>query len=98
MGHLKFYSDCVSIPKNKINSLINMVDNSIDISRKTFLKHVDKCDLQFLENNFGYSTHYKQGLTMSSDWHVSYHRGKLENDTCYYFKHSAIEYMFLDIS
>jgi hypothetical protein len=32
---------------------------------------------------------------MAGDWHVSYHRSKYKGKTVYYFRHSAIEYIFI---
>jgi len=93
-----FYNDCVSWPKNDVDcpgGLSDMVDNATDITRKTFLKHVNKTDITGLEAALGYSKHYKQGLTMGNDWHVSYCRSKLHNKIVYYFCHSAIEYVFI---
>lgn len=72
-----------------------MIADSIEVSRKTFLKHVDKEQLQDLEQTLGYDRHPKQGLTMAGDWHVSYHRSKLNGQRVYFFVHSAIEYVFV---
>lgn len=71
-----------------------MVDQSRDVSRSTFLKHVDQADLHELEACLGYSRSSRQGMTMADDYHVSYRRSKLHGDTVYYLKHSAIEYVF----
>ena len=95
MGTKTFYSDCVSWPLNQVQALSDLIDNAIDISRTTFLKHIDRKELKNIESDLGYSSHYKQGMTMASDWHVSYHRSKFKNKICYYFKHSAIEHVFI---
>ena len=97
MGTYRFYRDCVSWPERaeKPGGLSDMIDDAIDISRKTFLQHVDKLDLNYLEvASMGYAEHHKQGLTMAGDWHVTYHRSKLHGKRVYYFRHSAIEYVF----
>lgn len=92
-----FYGDCVGWPEDKVNDLTEMIDSAIDISGKTFLKHVNRDDLKALEVALGYSTHPKQGLTMAGDCHVSYHRSKVFGKRCYFFKHSAIEYVFTEV-
>ena len=71
-----------------------MIDRAIEVSRRTFLKHVHRDDLGELEALLGYEDHPRRGLTMAGDYHVSYHRSKLHGKTVYYFKHSAIEYVF----
>ena len=92
-----FYSDCVSWPEpaEKEGGLMDMIDNAIDITRKTFLQHINREDLQILEDALSYSKHPRQGLTMAADWAVSYHRSKLHGKRVYYFRHSAIEYVFI---
>jgi len=91
-----FYSDCVNWPKNDVEALTDMIDRAIDISRRTFLKHVDRENLREIEKSLGYEAHHNQGLTMAGDWHVSYHRSKWHEDTVYYFKHSGIEHVFVN--
>ncbi len=91
----KFYSSCVDWPKS-INSLNIIIDNSIEITRKTFLSKINKEELKQIEKELGYDSHWKQGgLLMCNDWHVSYHKSKLGKKTVYYFSHSSIEYIFI---
>jgi hypothetical protein len=73
-----------------------MIEGNITISRKTFLKKVDREELRILENALGYFDHPSKGLTMAGDYAVTYHRSKLHNQTVYYFRHSAIEYVFVN--
>lgn len=94
-----FHCDCVSWPPEDVHSkggLSDMVDTEIDITRRTFLKHVDKEDLAELARSLGYEEHHTRGLTMANDWCISYHGGILHGKRCYYFRHSSIEYVFLD--
>jgi len=93
----QYFNNCVNWDRSDVHEdggLCDMVDNSIDISRRTFLKHIDKESLEPLEDALGYSRHHKQGLVMANDWAVSYHRSVLHGQRVYYFKHSAIEYVF----
>jgi hypothetical protein len=91
----KFYNDCVDWPKNDVDGLSDMIDNAIDITRRTFLKYVDHSELADMAENLGYCWHPTQGLTMAADWHISYHRSKLHDKRVYYFRHSCIEYVFI---
>jgi len=91
-----FYNNCVNWPRSDFEGLLKMIDDSIDITRRTFLKHVDSSGLADIAENLGYCWHHSQGLTMAGDWHISYHRSKLHGKRVYYFKHSAIEYVFIN--
>lgn len=97
MGALRFYCDCVGWPEDDVRAdggLSDMIGRAIDVSRRTFLQHVDRDDLAHIEGLLGYEAHHTRGLTMAGDWHVSYHRSKLHRVTVYYFKHSGIEHVF----
>jgi hypothetical protein len=88
----QFIIDCVSANGDDITE---MVDNAITITRRTFLKHVDRDNLKAVEVDLGYVLHPSQGLTMAADWAVSYHRGKYRGQPCVFFKWSCIEYVFV---
>jgi hypothetical protein len=95
----QYYTNCVNWPRADVfreGGLSDMIDNAIDISRRTFLKHVDRGRLEALEMMLGYENHPRRGLTMAGDYHVSYHRSKLHGKRVYYFRHSAIEYVFTE--
>ena len=92
---MKYYNNCVNWPNDDVeNGLIPMIDNSIEITRRTFLKYIDKTELSMIERSLGYDKHWKHGLTMAGDLYVSYHHSKLHGNVVYYFKYSAIEYIF----
>ena len=93
---MKIYSSCVNWPRNDVPALCAMIDSNRLVSRRTFLRHVDREDLRELENGLGYETHHKRGLTMAADCCVSYHRSTLHGKRVYYFRQSAIEYVFKD--
>jgi len=93
-----YYNNCVNWDRDYVDSeggLSDMVDNAIDITRSTFVRHVDKDSLAVLEKELGYERFKRRGLTMANDWAVQYYRSKLHGTTVYFFKHSAIEYVFL---
>lgn len=97
MNGLQFYNNCVNWHDDDVDAdggLCDMIDNATDITRETFLKHVDLAALAKLEGELSYARQPSQGLTMAKDWHVTYHRSKLHGQTVYYFRHSAIEYVF----
>lgn len=91
-----FYHSCVNWPEDvhRTNGLCDMINDAINITRRTFLKYINRKELQDLESQLGYFDHSKKGLTMASDWHVSYHRSYLHNKRVYYFCQSGIEYVF----
>jgi hypothetical protein len=93
-NRLPFYLCCCDWPKSDVPALMDMIETSFDVSRRTFLANVDRRDLDMLERNLLYEKHPSQGLTMAGDWHVSYHRSKLHGKRVYYFRHSSIEYVF----
>ena len=96
----QYYNNCVNWSKDDVYSdggLNDMIDQAIDISRKTFLKHVDRDDLRDREFSLGYETHPSKGLTMAGDYSVSYHRSKLHGKRVYYFRQSCIEFVFTKV-
>lgn len=95
---LRFYANCVGWPPADVHTsggLCDMISHAQDISRKTFLKHVSRSDRQELEKTLGYAPHDETAvLTIARDFLVSYHKSKLHGQTVYYFRHSAIEFVF----
>ena len=93
--YYRYWRNCVDWPRHDAREgLQSVIDNSIDITRKTFLSHVHRRDRVELEKNLGYETNYKCGLTIASDWAVTYHRSEIHGKKVYYLRHSAIEYVF----
>lgn len=95
----RYHNCCITWPKENVfcdGGLNDMIDKAIDITRRTFLKHVNRDDLQCLEYDLGYTKYPVHGLTMAGDGYVSYHRSYLHNRRVYFFNHSSIEYVFTD--
>jgi hypothetical protein len=90
-GTWRYRINCVESTGRAIN---DMTDAAREISRATFLRYVDRESLVAVEEILGYESHHSRGLTMSQDWHVSYHRSVYRGRPCVYFKHSSIEYIF----
>lgn len=97
---LRFFSNCVGWPEDDVHDeggLCDMIEVAHDITRATFLKHVDRASRIDIERGLGYAPHDPDAvLTMKRDWHVSYHRSMLHGQRVYFFKHSAIEYVFTE--
>lgn len=94
----RFYHCCVDWPEGDVHcagGLCDMISANREISRRTFLRHVDRADLRGLEADLSYETHPAKGLTMAADWHVSYHRSVLHGRRVYYFRNSGIEHVFV---
>lgn len=68
-----------------------MIDDSTEVTRATFLRHVCRDQVTSIERLLGYTP---GGMLMSQDSHVTYHKSKLHGKRVYYFRHSAIEYVF----
>jgi len=97
MGY-RYYCNCVGWPDDDVDEeggLCDMIDSAVDVSRKTFLRHVDRESLREMEEQLRYERHPRRGLTMAGDYHVSYHRSRLHGRPVYLFSHSAIEYVFV---
>jgi len=92
MNEYQYYCNCVDWPREDVNALTEMIDKERAISRRVFVTHVRRSDLLCLERLMGYTM---GTLTMAGDWHVQYYKSKYKGNTAYYFKHSAIEYVFL---
>ena len=88
---MRFRTSCVNSTGQAIR---DMVDRATDITRKTFLRHVDRAERLCIERDLGYSQFRDGGLQMANDFHVSYHKSIYLGRKCYYFCHSAIEYIF----
>lgn len=81
---------CVNATGRDIN---DMVDACRDISYRTFRRHCEGVDAWAV--GMGYAAHPSRGLTLSADWHVSYHKSRYRGKPCYYLRHSAIEYIWV---
>jgi hypothetical protein len=85
-----YYGNCVSFP-DPVEDLCAMVESGVQITRRTFLKHVHRGNLKAIEASLGYPM---GRLTMASDWAVSYFKGTLCGREVVWFSHSSIEYVF----
>jgi hypothetical protein len=97
MTDYRFATSCTSVPRRDVEELNNMRFGSSDreITRRTFLAHVDRNEMRELETALGYAhPNSRVDLTMAADWAVSYHRSKAFGRRVYYFCWSSIEHVF----
>lgn len=75
--------------------LENMMDQAKQITYRTFVKAVG---LDSVRQIFGdYSWGYQRGdIRMKNDPYVTYYRSVFNGRPCYYVRHSAIEYIFVE--
>ena len=84
----QFFSTCISWPEALSDAKDFLDENGEEVSRQTFLQHVDLRDFRSWEKALGYT----KTLKMRDDWHVRYF---LEPQTqIAFFVHSAIEHVF----
>ena len=97
MTKATYLGNCVGWPQHDVDSdggLCDMISSGRSISRSTFLRHVARRDRETVETALGYALRGGRDLTMRRDWHVAYYRGVLHGVRVWFFKHSAIEYVF----
>jgi hypothetical protein len=88
---MRFRYSCVGC--SRLRELHHIIDNSRTITHDTFRKNVGKENYWEISSALGYDG--AGGLTLSSDWSVSFHKSYLPDDRpVYYVAHSAIEYVF----
>jgi len=90
----RYFCCCVSWPESDVDApggLCDLIESRLQVSRRTFLRYVDREELKGIESQLGYGA----WLRMAADWHVEYFRSVLHGRRVYGFRHSAIEYVFV---
>ena len=82
---------CVDL--KDVDALNDMTENATETNYTTMLRNCD--GLLDWAVDHGYARHYKQGLTLKQDWHVSYHRSKFRGHPCFYLVWSHIEFIWV---
>lgn len=93
MKNYHFFISCVGCEGQILKSLNTMIRKSRKISYHTFL---DKVPLKEIRDLFPQYKYNGGGLHIKDDWSVSWHKSKWNGKTCYYIRHSAIEYVFIN--
>lgn len=86
---MRFIGDCTYLRGRDITE---MTDNSIEVTARTFRKNIGSEEYKRLQADLGYGD--CPGLTLASDYAVSFYRSKYKGRRCYYVDHSGIEYVF----
>ena len=94
---MRYRHCCVDLSwKNpgEVEALQAFMEGAMDITRATFLSHVNREDRIELERNLGYAIGNEKGLHCATDWHVRYLSGTYRGKPAVAMQHSRIEYMF----
>jgi len=105
-GAYRFVTNCVSSTYELISAL---VDSGKQVSKVEFFRNVPLREI--FESGIGYIYYWTpaqcrmagvayeevkdNGLKMWNDWAIGYYKGVYDGHPCYYFDHSAIEYIFV---
>lgn len=85
----RFVTRCV---ESTAEDICSMVDRARKISAKTFFK---RTQWKTTVRELGYTTDpAKEGPRIEDDYHVSFYSSRFKGKPCYFFDHSAIEYVF----
>ena len=85
----QYHTCCVNSTYELISDMVN---NSTEITANTFFKYVS---LQDVNEMFGYNQNCPLLNSIKKDYHVTYYKSHYNGQKCYYLKHSAIEYVFI---
>lgn len=95
MSKLRFFTSCPNwlnyLPVEDLNLMIR---NEREITRKTFLKHVDPDSMRNTEIECGYD----KDFPMTKDPFVAYYKSKVRGCDVVFFRWSAMEYVFADLA
>ncbi len=81
-----YTTNCVAHNANNVHLLDAMIDESQQITYKTFRKHCNDDALREFDS---------QGVRLAKDYAVSFYKSRYEGKPCYYMVHSAIEHIWL---
>jgi len=87
-----FETNCIECPGPDPGKAIrDMVDAAVSIQWKTFAAY---CEWKPVAEFLGYEVGRKTGLHLKDDYAVSFHKSNFRGRPCFYFRWSAIEYIF----
>jgi hypothetical protein len=94
MSRLPFLASCTMLSSADVPDLHAMIDAAVPVTFKTFENH---CDFQPVSMQLGY-TRLKLNngkiFALKNEPHARFYRSIFKGRKCYYFTHSAIEYIF----
>ena len=89
---LPFFSTCVNWPEDLMPALMFLTENGKNISRRWFLRMIDRMEMTDWEIKLGYAQEQERGLHMDKDRMVSYEH--LPGWDVAWFSWSSIEHVF----
>lgn len=90
---MKYWFNCKQREYTKKLGFI--LNSSKEICYETFIRKVDKEDLNNIALRLGYALYRKDGMTLSEEGYVSYYSSQTQTGKkVYYMVHSGIEYVF----
>jgi hypothetical protein len=105
----RYLTNCVNCGDG--TAINDMVDTAKDVSRQEFFRHVPLSELfstglgehyawtpmQCYQAgvDYGLVARNRGGLKWKNDWAIHYYKGTYNGQPCYFFTHSAIEYIFV---
>jgi len=90
--NFRFAKTCVDYFGKNVELLTEMIENGRTVTRRTFLKYVDRESLRSVEEDLGCD----KFLRMKNDWHVRYYKSKCGDKPCVFLVWSGIEYIFCE--
>jgi len=90
----QYLTNCVGIAERDVVHLLAMIDAGREITYRTLQQHVGRDSLADMFPFYNWDQ--QGGLTMINDYAVSYHKSTYKGRRCYYVRHSAIEYIWVD--
>jgi len=88
MGFLQkypFFCDCVNLPEDLVEALVELKETAEDLDYEEFLRYVAEEQLE----DFGFDP------PLNEDWSVSFGMGSFDGWPCVFFVHSGIEHLFV---
>lgn len=87
-----FETSCVNADGDDITA---MCEAAREVSYQTLVRRVGRPKVAGIFADYDWRRRPRE-LTLRRDWHVSYHRSRYRGRACYYVRHSAIEYVFVE--
>ena len=87
---------CVDVPRRDVPALHDMIERALDITYRTFTKHIPIREIAelFPCSIYAWGPGHPGELRLKDDWAVRFCRSKYKGINVYYIRHSSIEYIF----
>lgn len=91
----QFWKTCVNFDDYEVPELMDMIDQSVEISYNTLMKNVGAREVASVFPDYSWGS--SKGLTLKRDYHVRYYKSKYDGAPVYFIVHSATEFIFVPI-